>query len=333
MTDDPAYDLFLSHASQQDGKRALSLCNALEAVGLRCFIAPRDMEPGEDWPTTLVRAIPRCRLLVLLLSQAALDSRFVPLEVERAGSRGIPIFPVRIEALKPDEKLEIFLSRTHWYDAFAHPWEQILPNLVECIAHRLRQPQPSPSTEASRLAFPNPLDSEACSPAAPRGETKRLVILYKRRAEPDGRLLRVLESGLSAAGHQIFVDRHLGMGVEWAREIETEIRAADAVVVLLSRLSVTSEMLQYEVEIAAKAAREHDGKPRLLPVRLGFEEPLPPELAPYLERLQYVLWQEPDDDAALFEGIVKALAEPPPRPAPLHPLERDTGAVPLDSKF
>lgn len=171
------------------------------------------------------------------------------------------------------------------------------------------------------------------SAPSPTTGGKRLAILYKRRAEPDGRLLQVLESGLTAAGHRVFVDRHMGMGVEWAREIEAEIRAADAVVVLLSRAAVTSEMLMYEVEIAAKAAQERDGKPRLLPVRLGFEEPLPPELAPHLERLQYVLWQGPDDDAALFTGVVKALAEPPARPTPLHPLERDTGAVPLDSKF
>lgn len=169
--------------------------------------------------------------------------------------------------------------------------------------------------------------------AASAAEAKRLVILYKRRAQPDGRLLQVLETGLTAAGHRVFVDRHMTMGVEWAREIETEIRAADAVIVLLSQVSVTSEMLMFEVEIAAKAAQEQEGKPRLMPVRLGFEKPLPPELSPHLDRLQYVLWRGPDDDDALFEGVARALVEPPPRPMPLHPLERDSGAVPLDSKF
>jgi len=164
-------------------------------------------------------------------------------------------------------------------------------------------------------------------------EGKRLVILYKRRAEPDGRLLGVLESALQAAGHRVFIDRHLNPGVEWAREIESEIRAADAVIVLLSRASVNSEMMAYEVEIAATVAREHAGKPRLLPVRLAFTEPLPPELAPHLERLQYVLWQGTDDDEALFAGVIGALAEPARVPQPVYPLERDTGAVPLDSKF
>jgi hypothetical protein len=186
---------------------------------------------------------------------------------------------------------------------------------------------PRPAQPSSRVR-PGP-----GAPTTTAAEVKRLVILYKRRAEPDGQLLKMLESGLTAAGHRVFVDRHLSMGVEWARGVESEIRTADAVVVLLSRVSVTSETLMYEVEIAAKAAQEHDGKPRLLPVRLGFEDPLPPELATHLERLQYVLWQGPDDDSALYDGVVKALAAPPARPTPLHPLERDTGAVPLDSKF
>jgi hypothetical protein len=195
-------------------------------------------------------------------------------------------------------------------------------------------PAAAPTTTTPDPSAGTPSGGAQGQPApSPAADGKRLAILYKRRAEPDGRVLQILESGLTAAGHRVFVDRHMGMGVEWAREIETEIRAADAVVVLLSPAAVTSEMLMYEVEIAAKAAQERDGKPRLLPVRLGFEEPLPPELAPHLERLQYVLWQGPDDDAALFAGVVKALAEPPARPTPLHPLERDTGAVPLDSKF
>jgi hypothetical protein len=195
----------------------------------------------------------------------------------------------------------------------------------------------APSADDHQSSGPNAGASSAAvratNSASATAGPRRLVILYKRRAQPDGHLLQVLESGLTTAGHRVFVDRHMSMGVEWMQHIEAEIRAADAVVVLLSDASVTSEMLMYEVEIAAKAAHEQDGKPRLMPVRLGFDATLPPELAPHLDRLQYVMWRGPQDDDVLFEGVVKALAEPPPRPMPLHPLERDSGAVPLDSKF
>lgn len=191
------------------------------------------------------------------------------------------------------------------------------------------QPPADDAKPAGPSAVPDtsPQDLADDAPANP----KRLVLLYKRRVEPDGRLLGVLESGLTAAGHRVFIDRHLGMGVEWARTIEAEIRTADAVVVLLSGASVTSEMLIYEVEIAVRAAQEQEGRPRLLPVRLNFEDPLPPELAPHLERLQYLLWQGTDDDGRLIDAVLAALAAPVARP--LYPLERDTGAVPLDSNF
>ena len=57
------------------------------------------------------------------------------------------------------------------------------------------------------------------------------------------------------------------------------MRAADAVVLLLSAASVHSEMLQYEVQIAHEAAQQQDGKPRLLPVRMRDAAPLPEALA------------------------------------------------------
>src|SRR5207253_1499280 len=46
----------------------------------------------------------------------------------------------------------------------------------------------------------------------------RMALLYKRHAQPDEQLLKWLETQLAAQGHQVFVDRHLTIGVEWAKE-------------------------------------------------------------------------------------------------------------------
>src|SRR5688572_5848457 len=99
----------------------------------------------------------------------------------------------------------------------------------------------------------------------------RVTILYKRGAQPDEELSRALEEALARNGYTIFLDRHLNVGVEWAREIERQLCTADAVVVLLSAASVQSEMLGFEVEIAAEAAQRQGGRPRLLPVRVNHE--------------------------------------------------------------
>src|SRR5438128_365846 len=94
-----------------------------------------------------------------------------------------------------------------------------------------------------------------------------IVILYKRESQPDENLVRFIEDRLRGDGSSVFIDRHITMGVEWAREIESRIRSADAVIPLLSPNSIHSEMLGFEIESAHEAAQLQNGRPRLLPVR------------------------------------------------------------------
>src|SRR5207249_2591368 len=111
--------------------------------------------------------------------------------------------------------------------------------------------------------------------AATEPKTPRVALLYKRNAQPDEQVLKLLERELEAHGYNVFIDRHLSIGVEWAKEIERQVRTADAVVPLLSAASAQSEMLAYEVQIAHEAAQQQEGRPRILPVRINFEGALP----------------------------------------------------------
>ena len=43
-----AHDVFLSH-SHADKVYADAICHRLEAGGIRCWVAPRDIRPSEDW--------------------------------------------------------------------------------------------------------------------------------------------------------------------------------------------------------------------------------------------------------------------------------------------
>jgi len=67
-----------------------------------------------------------------------------------------------------------------------------------------------------------------------------LVIVYKRKAQPDDQVLAMLESKFEELGHTLFIDRHLKIGVEWAKAIEEKIRSADAVIAILSDASTGS---------------------------------------------------------------------------------------------
>jgi len=86
---DDLRDVFLCHASQ-DGVAANSLVEKMEAAGLRCWIAPRDVTPGSLYAAAIVRAINGTRFLVVLLSKDAVASPHVGKEIERASSKRHP---------------------------------------------------------------------------------------------------------------------------------------------------------------------------------------------------------------------------------------------------
>lgn len=80
-------DVFISYSSVEKGT-ADEVCSHLESQGIRCWIAPRDVSPGDEYGEAIVDAITACRLMVLIFSSHANESPQVRREVERALSKG-----------------------------------------------------------------------------------------------------------------------------------------------------------------------------------------------------------------------------------------------------
>lgn len=127
--------IFISYASQ-DSAVAHALCAALERAGIVCWIAPRDVRPGDFYADSIVQAINACTVLVLLLSQSAVDSNHVLREVERASAKKRPIIAFRIDAAALPPGLEYFLSASQWIDASGLAPERQFPKLVEALRSR-----------------------------------------------------------------------------------------------------------------------------------------------------------------------------------------------------
>jgi DNA-binding winged helix-turn-helix (wHTH) protein len=197
-----------------------------------------------------------------------------------------------------------------------------------------------PAPQVATLEHPSsvspPLPASAPPPAArPALAVGQVALLYMRHVQPDAQVLQYLEMQLSAHGYRVFIDRHLALGVEWAKEIEHQVRSATAVIPLLSAASVHSEMLAYEVELAYDAAQRQAGRPRLLPVRINFPGRLPEALARILDPLQAFCWERPQDNRRLVMEVLQALQHPagPTSPLPHTPLEPPGGAMAVDSQF
>src|SRR5580765_7991211 len=128
--------IFLSYSSQ-DKNFANATCNSLERESIRCWIAPRDITPGEDYGEAIINAISLCKIMVVIFTQNANESKFVKKEVERAVSKGAIVIPVRFQDILPTKSMEFFLSSAHWLDAITPPVEEHLRKLATTIKQLL----------------------------------------------------------------------------------------------------------------------------------------------------------------------------------------------------
>jgi TIR domain len=126
------FDVFISY-SHVDKATADATCATLEQAGIRCWIAPRDIMPGDDWGAAIVKAIDQCRAMVLIFSASANNSKQIRREVERAVNAGATIIPVRIENVAPTEAMAYFMSTVHWLDAMTAPLDDHLQRLAVSI--------------------------------------------------------------------------------------------------------------------------------------------------------------------------------------------------------
>jgi pSer/pThr/pTyr-binding forkhead associated (FHA) protein len=136
-----AFDVFISHSST-DKKVADSVCEFLESKGVRCWIAPRDILPGEEWGDSILRGIVACPVMVLIFSKSANDSGPVRSEVDRAMNARKVLIPFRIENVPPTGAMEFHIGRRHWLDAYTPGINRHLELLARAVADVLKPPGP-----------------------------------------------------------------------------------------------------------------------------------------------------------------------------------------------
>ncbi len=124
--------VFISHSSL-DKETATTVCDILEAEGIRCWIAPRDVPPGARFGEAIVQAIEQSAGVVLIFSEHANASEHVMNEVERAVNHQKLIFPIRIDQATASAELAYFISRRHWLDACDAPLAAVVKRLATAL--------------------------------------------------------------------------------------------------------------------------------------------------------------------------------------------------------
>lgn len=135
-TPKPMPPVFISY-SKADQQIAMELCYYLEAEGVRCWIAPRDILPGSIFLGSIFDAIDGCSVMVMIFSKSSDSSPHVLRELARAVTRNILIIPFRIEDIQPSKNMDYLINIPHWFDAITPPAQQYFGPLTEAIKTHL----------------------------------------------------------------------------------------------------------------------------------------------------------------------------------------------------
>jgi hypothetical protein len=135
--------VFISY-STKDMPRVLEVERALTDSQIEVFIAEHSVRPGDHLAQTIMDAIRRCDLFVLLWSKNSEESRWVSQEVGAAASAEKPIIPIVLDAGVP---LPSFAAELKYIPAYEDPL-QAFDTLRNEILQRAR-----PLPDASAFAM------------------------------------------------------------------------------------------------------------------------------------------------------------------------------------
>jgi hypothetical protein len=176
-------NIFISFASQ-DHRVAMTLCQALESRGFKCWISGRDIQPGENFQVSIVRAIRQAKIMLLVFTSNSNNSEEMNKELALASQSKLIVVPLRIEDVTPNDAFAYEFATRQWIDFFAD-WEFAIEQLAQRIGNatgdaRSEQPQaevsppaPEPTAEsdgpalalARRLKLPRGLPKAGASEA------------------------------------------------------------------------------------------------------------------------------------------------------------------------
>ena len=131
-----SYKSYVPALGNNDETVANELCQAIEAAGITCWMAPRDIEPGKRYARCIMDALETCKAMVVVFSRFANESEHIANEVDKAFSRKIDIIPFNIDGSLPNSELDYYLRRMQWINA-SGSYRPRIPELITALRHKL----------------------------------------------------------------------------------------------------------------------------------------------------------------------------------------------------
>jgi len=134
------------------------ICSALEKGGIRCWMAPRDIQPGRVYSGAITEAIGEARVALLIVTPYLNDSMYVVSELAQAMKMNLPIVPLRVEQVKLSSEISFYVDAFQWLDVAGMAIDEFLPCLQQTIRRLLVTQKPC---KAAIVDSPKPSEPPA----------------------------------------------------------------------------------------------------------------------------------------------------------------------------
>lgn len=272
-----SHDVYIAY-STKDADIANRVCATLEDNGIKCWIAPRNIEPGKNYAEQIVSAVKDARLFFAVFTKNFQASQFTNKELETAFSAKTPIVSLRADESFPEDQCEFFLRNATWIDG-TH-------DLDYALADAVREASKAVTTPTSK-----PLTSKAKT-----GTTHDIFISYSSR---DTDTAKELCEKLENHGFKCWIaPRDLKSSRNFAKEIADGLNGASIFIPVFSQYYQESRYAKEELKLA------FSNEKTILSFRLNS---LPEgEFEFYLRSIQ---WVDAEGDLnAGYESVIQAAA-------------------------
>ena len=155
---------FISY-SRRDSAFVRRLYNDLMAAGVRPWLDRYDIPPGAIWDDAIQRGLNACSHVLIVLSQAAIESRNVHAEWNYADSLGKTLIPLIYEQLDP-QSIPFRLHGPNWVDFTAQDYAAALETLLSVLPvtaapNPNAAPEPAEPVEIPLEGEPDPVAAAA----------------------------------------------------------------------------------------------------------------------------------------------------------------------------
>jgi hypothetical protein len=151
--------VFVSY-STVDQKAAEAVCASLEAAGMPCWIAPRNILVGENWASSIVDALESCEVMVLVFSGQVNSSPYIDREVNYVQRRGAQLAIFRVDEAEPGRPFRLFESEF----AQALPSDRAFEDRLSQLRQTVQKLLSGAAPDSTRLASRPGMQADAIPP-------------------------------------------------------------------------------------------------------------------------------------------------------------------------